>query len=105
MEPQDCAADDLDFISIPRVFTSGDGYLALTVLADDIAALTSPDGLEWSCVTGAPIFRANEIEGSDRVHTMAAASDGAHISLIIEALQYDAEGSVYTNLWLANLEP
>ena len=77
----------------------------LTVLGDDIAALTSRDGLDWSCVSGAPIFEATEIDGSDRVHTLAAASDGERISVIIEALQYNAAGSVYTNLWLANLVP
>jgi hypothetical protein len=37
---------------------------------------------------------------------MAAAMDDAgKISVIIEALQYDAQGEVYSNLWLAEVVP
>jgi hypothetical protein len=106
MEPMDCGGSDLDFLSNPRTFGSGAGYLTLAVLGNDIAALTSADGLTWECPANGPLFRATEIEGSDRVHTMAAAMDDAgKISVIIEALQYDAQGEVYSNLWLAEVVP
>lgn len=105
IEPQDCGGGDSDFIAMPRMFGSGYGYVVLAVLGNDIAALTSVSGLNWSCVGDGPMFQASEIEGSDRVHAMAAAFDGTRLSIIIEALQYDAQGGVLSNLWLANSLP
>jgi hypothetical protein len=105
IEPQDCGADDSEFIAIPRLFGSGYGYVVLTVMGNDIAVLTSVSGENWSCVGDGPMFTADEITGSDRVHTVAAAFDGERLSVIVEALQYDAAGRVYTNLWLAESLP
>jgi hypothetical protein len=105
IEPQDCGGADGEFIAIPRLFASGYGYVVVTVLGNDIAVLTSASGTNWTCVGDGPMFAAEEIAGSDRVHTVAAAFDGTRLSVIIEALHYDAQGTVYTNLWLASSTP
>jgi hypothetical protein len=79
--------------------------VVVTVLGNDIATLTSIDGLGWSCVGDGPMFRATEVSGSDRVHAAAAAFDGTRLSIIIEALQQDAQGGIFSNLWLARSLP
>jgi hypothetical protein len=105
IEPQDCGGADSDYIAQPRLFGSGNGFVVLTVLGNDIATLTSVSGESWTCVGDGPMFEAHEVPGSDRVHTMAAAFDGERLSVLIEALQYDADGGVFTNLWLAESVP
>jgi hypothetical protein len=105
IEPGDCGGDEGDSIAIPRVFGSGYGYVVVAVLGNDIAALTSVTGTDWTCIGDGPMFRAEEVSGSNRVHTVAAAFDGERLSVIVEALFYDAQGGVYSNLWLANSTP
>jgi hypothetical protein len=105
IEPDDCGGAESEFIAIPRLFGSGYGYVVLTVLGDDIAVLTSASGTNWTCVGDGPLFAATEVPGSDRVHTVAAAFDGTRLSVIIEALQSDAQGGVFSNLWLARSTP
>jgi hypothetical protein len=105
IEPQDCGGAESDYIAQPRVFGSGHGLVVLAVLGEDIVALTSVSGQSWSCVGDGPMFEAEEVPGSDRVHTLSAAFDGERLSLLIEALQYDADGDVFTDLWLAESLP
>lgn len=105
IEPADCGGPDSSYNSIPRLFGSGYGFVVLTVLGNDIATLTSIDALNWTCVGDGPMFRATEVAGSDRVHSMAAAFDGTRLSVLIEAIQYDEQGSIYTNLWMADSTP
>lgn len=87
-----------------RTADSGD-EVPVAVIGNDIAALTSVDGLNWTCVGDGPMFRAQEVPGSNRVHTVAAAFDGTRLSVIVEALFDDAQVGVYSNLWLANSTP
>jgi hypothetical protein len=104
IEPQDCGGEDTDFIAIPRLFEVDDGFLVVTVMGNDIYALRSQHGVTWECaVDGGPLFRATEVEGSDRVHTMAAAAAGSGINVMVEALFTPPEGEVYSNLWLAEV--
>jgi hypothetical protein len=103
IEPQDCGGADADSISNPRLFAVDGGYLALTLLESDVAALTSPDGEHWTCAGDGPIFAATEISGSDRIHTLAAAQDGDDIKLLMEVLLTDAGGEVFSNLWLGDV--
>jgi hypothetical protein len=103
IEPEVCGGDDLDFIAIPRLFTGGAGYLVLAQLGPDIVALRSVDGEQWTCVGDGPIFAATEIEGSDRVHTLAAAQTGDEINVLIEALMTREGGEVVSELWLGEV--
>lgn len=93
-----CGGQSTDSIQIPRLFLVPGGYLALTLLGPDIAAVRSMDAVEWTCAADGPAFLAREIPGNDRVHTIAAASDGDQVSVLIEALL--GSGS---NLWLAEV--
>ena len=56
--------------------------------------MRSTDGVEWTCAADGPAFLAAEIPGNDRVHTVAAASDGEQISVLIEALMTAPDGVV-----------
>jgi hypothetical protein len=103
IEPEDCGGDDLDFIAIPRLFTAGEGYLVLAGMGPDIVALRSTDGEQWTCAADGPIFAATEIEGSDRVHTLAAAQSGDQINVLIEALMTREGGEVGSELWLGEV--
>ncbi len=85
MEPELCGGLDSDYIAIPRLFAVDDGFFALTVLSNDMAALRSQDAVEWTCAADGPVFLGTDIEGSDRVHTLAAAEVGEDISVMIEA--------------------
>ena len=102
IEPEDCGGAATDYVAIPRLFATDDGFLVLALLGDDIVALRSTDGLAWDCVGDGPIFEATEIEGSQRVHTLAAARDGERIYVMIEAL-FEEAGTVFSNLWLAEV--
>ncbi len=101
IEPEDCGGAATDYVAIPRLFTTDDGFMVLALLGDDIVALQSGDGLMWDCVGDGPIFRAAEVDGSTRVHTLAAARDGERIYVVIEALF--EEETVFSNLWLAEV--
>lgn len=103
IEPQDCGGEDAGSISNPRLFAADGGYLAVTLLESDVAVLRSVDGEHWTCADDGPVFAATEIEGSDRVHTMAAAQDGDDIKVLLEALLTDASGDVFSNLWLGEV--
>jgi hypothetical protein len=103
IEPEACGGDAMDYVAIPRLFVVDDGFLVLTLLGNDIAALRSTDGLTWECIGDGPVFEAPEIAGSERVHTIAAAQDDSGIHVLIEALFTPEGESVYSNLWLAEV--
>ena len=103
LEPEVCGGQSTDFIAIPRLFSFDGGYLALTLLDSDIAAVRSLDAVEWTCAADGPAFLAGQIQGSDRVHTVAAAQVGDGINVIIEALMTAPDGVVGSELWLAEV--
>ncbi len=103
LEPQICGGEAADFTAIPRLTVVDDSFVLLVVIGSDIAALRSDDAVEWTCVRDGPVFLASEISGSDRVHTIAAAGTGDGINVIIEALLTGDDGTVFSNLWLAEV--
>ena len=102
LEPDLCGGADINFVGIPRLFTVDDGFLALANMSDDVYAFQSDDAASWTCQSD-PVFEASDIEGNDRVHTLAAGRDEENINLVIEALFTGTGGEVTTNLWLAQL--
>lgn len=98
LEPQLCGGTAADFTAIPRLALVDGTYFLLVVIGDDIAALTSPNAVEWTCVRDGPLFTAAEIPGNQRVHTIAAAHGASGVSVLVEALV--GGGS---ELWLAEL--
>jgi hypothetical protein len=103
LEPSVCGGLDSGFIAIPRLFTEDDGYLALVQIGPDVAAVRSTDGENWTCASDGLAFQATDIPGSDRVHTLSAAQVGDDINVIIEALQTAPDGTVGSELWLAEV--
>jgi hypothetical protein len=103
IEPELCGGTDLDYPSNPRLFIEGDGYLATALMGDQVYALRSEDAVTWTCQADDPAFAISLIEGSDRVHTYAAAQARDEVNLMIEALFTQADGSSISNLWLAQL--
>jgi len=92
-----------DFIAIPRLFNEGDGFLALVQIGSDVAAVRSPDAQHWECASDGVAFKATEIPGSDRVHTLAAARVSDGINVLIEALVTLPSGVVGSELWLTEV--
>lgn len=103
VEPELCGGTAAEYISNPRLFADDNGYLALAIMGSDIYALRSADAVSWTCQASTPAFPISLIDGSDRVHTFSAGRVGDDINLMVEALFTQPDGSVISNLWLAQL--
>jgi len=103
IEPNICGdvGEADDFVSMPRAFAEGDGFFALVLIGNDVAAVRSPDGEHWECASDGMAFEATQVPGSDRVHSFSAARVDEHLSLLIEALMTSPEEVVTSELWLA----
>ncbi len=86
LDPETCGSNQNDFIAQPRLLRVDDGYLALFLAGSDIAAATSPDGIEWTCLGDAPVLLGSQLPTGERVHSFATAEVDGSISLLIESL-------------------
>lgn len=90
----------------PEVQRTATGYLAIvgafggTRETMDLFGATSADGIAWRCGSETPILRAEDIPGSQGIHTIASMpfADG-RVALFIESL-----GDAKSDLWLATVE-
>ncbi len=87
----------------PQVWRRGDGYLMLfggspaPDRENDVLGATSDDGIHWSC-TGTVLLRAEDIPGSEGIHTIQGATLAGQPVLLVESL---IDGG--SEIWLASV--
>jgi hypothetical protein len=90
----------------PQVEVTPGGYVAVVGSFGpgretmDVFGATSTDGVTWLCGSETPILRAEDIPGSQGIHTIASMPMGeGRVGLILESL-----GDKHSDLWLATVE-
>jgi hypothetical protein len=90
----------------PQVEVTLDGFVAVVGAFGpgrdtmDLFGATSTDGVTWRCGSETPILRAEDIPGSQGIHTIASMPMGAgKVGLLLESL-----GDMRSDLWLATVE-
>jgi hypothetical protein len=104
ISPGHCGTFDDLSVNQPRLAATPDGYLVAyggsgqTSADTVVAASTSHDGVTWTCASTHPLLQRPDIPGSQGIHTIAVAGEGASRAVLIESLT--GSGS---DLWLAEL--
>jgi hypothetical protein len=90
----------------PQVEVTAGGYLAVVGAwaagreTMDLFGATSAEGREWRCGSETPILRAEDIPGSQGIHTIASMPlEDGRVGLLLESL-----GDAHSDLWLAIVE-
>lgn len=101
-----CGAGSALSIYQPQVELAPSGYLAVVGAFGagretmDLFGATSADGQAWRCGSETPILRAEDIPGSQGIHTIASMPlEDGRVGLLIESL-----GELHSDLWLATVE-
>ena len=97
IEPGLCPGDTA--AAAPRVLETGDGYLLLYNGERRAFAARSDDAVTWECASEGPLLTADDVPGSEGIHTFAVTRFGDRVLLLVESLV--AGGS---EVWLAELE-
>jgi hypothetical protein len=101
-----CGAGSALSIYQPQVELAAGGYVAVVGAfaagreTMDLFGATSADGRAWLCGSETPILRAEDIPGSQGIHTIASMPLGnGRVGLLLESL-----GNAHSDLWLATVE-
>jgi hypothetical protein len=101
-----CGPGSENAVFQPEVQVAPTGFLAVvgafggTRETMDLFGATSADGTTWLCGSETPLLRAEDIPGSEGIHTIATMPLGdGRVELILESL-----GDSKSDLWLATVE-
>jgi hypothetical protein len=105
MGPGLCGGFDERSVGLPRLLRTDAGYTVVYAgytgdgFSLSVGLARSRDGLAWSCASPNPLFTGGDLPGSEGIHTIAVATDGATTHLLLESLI--GGGS---EVWLAELD-
>jgi hypothetical protein len=97
IEPGLCPGDTA--AAAPRVLETADGHLLLYNAERRVFAGRSDDALTWECAADDPLLTADDVPGSEGIHTFAVAWFGERVLLLVESLVVGG-----SEVWLAELE-
>jgi hypothetical protein len=103
-EPGRCAGMDRRTVTMPNVTLVPDGRLMLYTGFERgeavVGAANSTDGLVWRCAGTEPVIRADDIPGSQGIHTVELFERSSGPTLLVESL-----GDGASDVWLAEVAP
>ena len=106
LEPGLCGSFDARSIGIARFRLIDDGYLVFyNGLGEDrdrpadVGAALSSDGRAWTCATPTPALTAEDIPGSQGIHSIAVAADARGPEFMVESLEGDS-----STLWFGDVD-
>lgn len=98
IEADHCGDADARYAALPRLLQPADWPMVLLFdVGRQIRVATSTNAREWTCASPEPILTADDVPGSQGIHTIAATMVDGSISVLVESLI--GGGS---ELWLAS---
>ena len=106
LEPGLCGSFDKRSVAIPRFRLTDPGFLVFyNGLGEDrdrpadVGAAVSSNGRAWTCASPTPALSAEEIPGSQGIHTIAVAATARGPEFIVESL-----GDASSTLWFGDVD-